>query len=153
MNQETRYRDNGNGTVTDIANEITWTQEDSWQMETKWVTWDEADEHIRHLSDIKFAGYNDWRFPSKAEAVTLYGADLENKDKYGNRLYLDPVFPEGALPTIWIHEYMTGEEGYILDLRNGEVRRLFKSKSGRMAARALRSDREAPKSRSPLLPF
>jgi hypothetical protein len=153
MNQETRYRDNGNGTVTDIANEITWTQEDSWQMETKWVTWDEADEHIRHLSDIKFAGYNDWRFPSKAEAVTLYGADLENKDKYGNRLYLDPVFPEGALPTIWIHEYMTGEEGYILDLRNGEVRRLFKSKSGRMAARAVRSDREAPKSRSPLLPF
>ena len=153
MNQETRYRDNGNGTVTDIANEITWTQEDSWQMETKWVTWDEADEHIRHLSDIKFAGYNDWRFPSKAEAVTLYGADLENKDKYGNRLYLDPVFPEGALPTIWIHEHMTGEEGYILDLRNGEVRRLFKSKSGRMAARALRSDREAPKSRSPLLPF
>ena len=153
MNQETRYRDNGNGTVTDIANEITWTQEDSWQMETKWVTWDEADEHIRHLSDIKFAGYNDWRFPSKAEAVTLYGADLENKDKYGNRLYLDPVFPEGALPTMWIHEYMTGEEGYILDLRNGEVRRLFKSKSGRMAARAVRSDREAPKSRSPLLPF
>ena len=153
MNQETRYRDNGNGTVTDIANEITWTQEDSWQMETKWVTWDEAHEHIRHLSDIKFAGYNDWRFPSKAEAVTLYGADLENKDKYGNRLYLDPVFPEGALPTIWIHEYMTGEEGYILDLRNGEVRRLFKSKSGRMAARAVRSDREAPKSRSPLLPF
>lgn len=153
MNQETRYRDNGNGTVTDIANEITWTQEDSWQMETKWVTWDEADEHIRHLSDIKFAGYNDWRLPSKAEAVTLYGADLENKDKYGNRLYLDPVFPEGALPTIWIHEHMTGEEGYILDLRNGEVRRLFKSKSGRMAARALRSDREAPKSRSPLLPF
>ncbi len=153
MNQETRYRDNGNGTVTDIANEITWTQEDSWQMETKWVTWDEADEHIRHLSDIKFAGYNDWRFPSKAEAVTLYGADLENKDKYGNRLYLDPVFPEGALPTIWIHEHMTGEEGYILDLRNGEVRRLFKSKSGRMAARAVRSDREAPKSRSPLLPF
>ena len=153
MNQETRYKDNGNGTVTDIANEITWTQEDSWQMETKWVTWDEADEHIRHLSDIKLAGYNDWRLPSKAEAVTLYGADLENKDKYGNRLYLDPVFPEGALPTIWIHEYMTGEEGYILDLRNGEVRRLFKSKSGRMAARAVRSDREAPKSRSPLLPF
>ena len=153
MNQETRYRDNGNGTVTDIANEITWTQEDSWQMETKWVTWDEADEHIRHLSDIKFAGYNDWRFPSKAEAVTLYGADLDNKDKYGNRLYLDPVFSEGALPTIWIHEHMTGEEGYILDLRNGEVRRLFKSKSGRMAARAVRSDREAPKSRSPLLPF
>ena len=140
MNQETRYRDNGNGTVTDIANEITWTQEDSWQMETKWVTWDEADEHIRHLSDIKFAGYNDWRLPSKAEAVTLYGADLENKDKYGNRLYLDPVFPEGALPTIWIHEPMSGEDGYILDLRNGEVRRLYKSKSGRMAARAVRNN-------------
>ena len=139
MNQETRYRDNGNGTVTDIASGITWTREDSWQMETKWVTWDEADEHVRHLRDIKFAGHNDWRLPSQEEAVTLYGADLENKDKYGNRLYLDPVFPEGALPTIWIYEANAGEEGYILDLRNGEVRGLFKSKSGRMAARAVRN--------------
>jgi hypothetical protein len=34
---------------------------------------------------------------------------------------------------------MLGNEGYILDLRNGEVRLLFKSKTGRMAARPVRN--------------
>ena len=73
------------------------------------------------------------------EAQTLYDTDKENYDKYGQRLYLDPIFPEGPLPTIWIHEAMLGNEGYILDLRNGELRTLFKSKTGRMAARPIRN--------------
>jgi hypothetical protein len=34
---------------------------------------------------------------------------------------------------------MLGNEGYILDFRNGEVRLLFKSKTGRMAARPVRT--------------
>ena len=117
------------------------------------VTWDEADEHVRHLRDIKFAGHNDWRLPSQEEAATLYGADLENKDKYGNRLYLDPVFPEGALPTIWIHEANTGEDGYILDLRNGEVRRLSKVRADawRRAPYATTPIKNAQTSRSGLI--
>jgi len=65
-------------------------------------------------------------------------SDKENYDKYETKIYLDPIFPKGPLPTIWIHEAMLGNEGYILDLRNGEVRLLFKSKTGRMAARPVR---------------
>ena len=132
------FKDNGDGTITDTVNNLTWVREDSWQREAKWFTWDEANDYAINLGGIKFAGYNDWRLPSVVEAQTLYDTDKENHDKYGKRLCLDSIFPEGSLPTIWITEAMLGNEGYILDLRNGEVRTLFKSKSGRMAARPVR---------------
>ena len=133
------YEDNGDGTITDTVNNLTWLREDSWQKETKWFSWDEANDYAINLGGIKFASHNDWRLPSIVEAQTLYDTDKENYDKYGKRLYLDPIFPEGPLATIWIHEAMLGNEGYIFDLRNGEVRTLFKSKTGRMAARPVRT--------------
>ena len=133
------FKDNGDGTITDTANDLTWVREDSWQREAKWFTWDEANDYAINLGGIKFAGHNDWRLPSVVEAKTLYDIDKENHDKYGKKLCLDSIFPEGPLPTIWIHEAMLGAEGYILDLRNGEIRTLFKSKSGRMAARPVRN--------------
>ena len=134
------FEDNGDGTITDTANNLTWVREDSWQREATWLTWDEANDYAINLGGMKFAGHNDWRLPSIVEAQTLYDADKENFDKYGKRLYLDSIFPKGPLPTIWVHEAMLGAEGYILDLRNGEVRTLFKSKSGRMAARPVRNE-------------
>ncbi|MCH8157353.1 MAG: DUF1566 domain-containing protein [Nitrospinae bacterium] len=140
MTENSRYKDNGDGTVTDTKTGFIWTREDSWQVEATWLTWDEADDYAKDLAYHKFSGYNDWRLPSIVEAETLYDPEMENKDKYGNRLYLDPVFPEGSLPTIWLHEPNTGSDGYILDLRNGEVRTLYKSKSGRMATRGIRRD-------------
>ena len=133
------FKDNDDGTITDTANNLTWVREDSWQREAKWFTWDEANDYAINLGGIKFASHNDWRLPSIVEAQTLYDTDKENYDKYGKRLYLDPIFPEGPLATIWIHEAMLGNEGYIFDLRNGEVRTLFKSKTGRMAARPVRT--------------
>ncbi|MEE9259058.1 MAG: DUF1566 domain-containing protein [Nitrospinaceae bacterium] len=135
---DSRYTDNGDGTVTDTETKLIWAREDSWQTETIWVTWDEAEKYNDRINDIKPGGFNDWRMPNRLEGKTLYCPDKTIKDKYGNDLYMDPVFPQGGLPTIWLHEPMTGNDGYILDLRNGEIRTLYKSKSGRMAVRPVR---------------
>lgn len=140
MTAKIRFIDNNDGTIHDSETGLTWTREDSWQSEAKWVTWDEAMEHVQNLAYTKFGGHPDWRLPSKEEALTLYDANQKNQDKYGNEIHLHPVFPSGTLPTIWVHESMTGNEGYILDFRNGEIRTLYKSKSGRMAARAVRGE-------------
>ena len=32
------YEDNGDGTITDTTNNLTWLREDSWQKETKWFS-------------------------------------------------------------------------------------------------------------------
>ena len=135
MTEDTRFHDNGDGSITDNETGLIWTREDSWQSESVWLTWDEADQYAQRLRDNKFCGFNDWRLPEKKESLTLYCPDKTIQDKYEKILYMDPVFPSGCLPTVWLGERLTGNEGYILDFRNGEIRELFKSKSGRMAAR------------------
>lgn len=132
------FIDNGDGTITDTANELTWAKEDSWQVETKWFTWDEADRYAKDMAHSQFGGFVEWRLPTIAEAKTLYDPDMENHDKYGTKLFFNPIFPNGCLPTIWLHEASMSGDDYILDLRNGEIRTLYKSKSGRMAARPVR---------------
>ncbi len=132
------FIDNGDGTITDTANDLTWAKEDSWQKEAKWFTWDEADRYAKDMAHMKFAGFVEWRLPTVEEAKTLYDPEMENQDKYGTKLFLNPVFPGGCLPTIWLHESSMSGDDYILDLRNGEIRTLYKSKSGRMAARPVR---------------
>ena len=40
MSNKERFIDNQNGTVTDSTTELMWMQEDAWQKEAKWFTWD-----------------------------------------------------------------------------------------------------------------
>jgi hypothetical protein len=135
MNSTERFTDNNNGTITDQKTGLTWSKEDSWQSDAKWVSWDEAMDHVNHFRDVRFGGTADWRLPAQDEVLSLYDPSAVNTDKYGNEIHLSEAFPSGPLATIWIHEHFTGNEGYILDFKTGEIRKLFKSKTGRMAVR------------------
>ena len=96
--------------------------------------------YVLSLDNIIQRGNNSKNIQTNYSILKIFYAKFkENYDKYEKRIYLDPIFPKGPLPTIWIHEAMLGNEGYILDFRNGEVRLLFKSKTGRMAARPVRT--------------
>lgn len=137
MEENRRFSDNNDGTVTDSRTGLTWAREDTWQKEGRWVTWDEAKEYAQTFCTNRFAGRGDWRLPTLREAQSLYDDTQRNKDKYGNEIHLDPVFPEGPQATIWCDEGSSGNEGYTLDLRAGEVGVLYKSKCPRMAGRAV----------------
>ncbi len=136
-----RFNDNGDGTITDSETGLTWTKEDSWQFEKQWVSWDEAEKYIAKLCYIAFAETQDWRLPTRTEISSIFEQDKSNKDKYGKEIHLDPVFPEGSLAKHWTYDY-TGNDAYIMDFGTGEVSQLYKSKAGRMAARAVRNASE-----------
>ena len=53
MLKKERFIDNQDGTMTDSTTELVWMQEDAWQKEAKWFTWDEAAELANHL-DLKY---------------------------------------------------------------------------------------------------
>jgi uncharacterized protein DUF1566 len=132
-----RFVDNNDNTITDNLTGLMWAKEDSWQMEARWLSWDEAREYIHSMAYQQLAGYNDWRLPEKEEMLILIDPDHFIQDKYGKDMKMNSVFPSGGLPTVWTADGV-GSDGYIVNFTLGKADTLYKSKSGRMAVRAVR---------------
>ena len=132
-----RFVDNNDNTISDTLTGLMWAKEDSWQMEARWLSWDEASEYTKNMAYQKLAGYNDWRLPEKEEMLLLIDPDHTIKDKYGKDMKMNPVFPDGPLATVWTADGI-GSDGYIVNFTLGKADTLYKSKSGRMAVRAVR---------------
>ncbi len=67
-----RFRDNGDGTVTDLENNLMWAQSDNQGD----VDWKQAERWVRFtFPDTIQARYDDWRLPTLAELQTLYVRD------------------------------------------------------------------------------
>jgi hypothetical protein len=137
MSESDRFKDNKDGTLTDTQTTLTWFREDGWQREAKWFTWDEAHDLAIDMNSIKFCSFQDWRIPLEDEIRTLYNPDVINHDKYEKENHLDTVFPPGGQSTVWL-KGEGGSYGTLFDFKNGEVRPIYKSKSGRMTVRFVR---------------
>ena len=100
---ERRFIDNGDATVTDTWTKLMWVQEDSYLILKKFVTYPHAKKLLDKLNAESFAGHNDWRFPNKREAHSLFHSDKSKstKDKYEMDIYIDPIFTEGCGYDTW----------------------------------------------------
>ena len=139
MLKKERFIDNQDGTITDSTTELVWMQEDAWQKEAKWFTWDEAADLVHDLNNTKLGGFQDWRLPTEEEIQSLYHEKASNQDKYGKEIHLWPAFPSGGLATVWL-KGEAGHEGTLFDFKNGEFRPMYKSNSGRMTVRLVRGE-------------
>ena len=137
MSESDRFKDNKDGTLTDTQTTLTWFLEDGWQREAKWFTWDEAHDLAIDINNLKFCSFQDWRLPLEDEIRTLYNPEVINHDKYEKENHLDTVFPPGGQSTVWL-KGEGGSYGTLFDFKNGEVRPIYKSKSGRMSVRFVR---------------
>lgn len=88
-----------------------------WQLSgSGYQTWSQAQEYIRSLNAMNFAGYNDWRLPSVEELVSV----LE-PEKQANGLYISPLFdPEQAW--CWSADLRDSGGAWSVDFSTGEVR-------------------------------
>ena len=137
MSESDRFKDNKDGTLTDTQTTLTWFLEDGWQREAKWFTWDEAHDLAIDINNLKFCSFQDWRLPLEDEIRTLYNPEVINHDKYEKENHLDTIFPPGGQSTVWL-KGEGGSYGSLFDFKNGEVRPIYKSKSGRMTVRFVR---------------
>ena len=98
-----RFVDNGNGSVSDQVTGLTWTKQDSWLDVKKFLTYRQAKKYAVKKNEESFAGHNDWRFPNKEEANSLYFREKECSiiDKYEMLIYIDPAFTEGCGHSTW----------------------------------------------------
>jgi len=77
------FKDNNDGTVTDLRTRLMWQKAGSPGQ----MTWAEAGEYIKKLNSEGFAGHTDWRLPTVAELASLMERSWLNED-----LFVDPVF-------------------------------------------------------------
>ncbi len=80
---ENDFKDNKDGTVTDLMTGLIWQQSGS----KKYMEYHKALKYIDTLNQKKFAGYNDWRLPTIEELASL----IESMTMDGG-LYIDPSF-------------------------------------------------------------
>ncbi len=90
-----RFRDNKDGTVTDLKKKLMWKQIDIYQEKKIWINWDDAQTYLENFNKEAFASYSDWRLPTREELEFLYEEGKDVPWKYywtENVIHIDPIF-------------------------------------------------------------
>ena len=113
-----RYRDNGDGTITDSVTGLMWQASYAYAGTGNYCSWYEAGDYIDGLNAERLGGYADWRLPDKLELQSLY--ELEHRFESRGRsfiLHIDPVFEIGYGSCFWTwRSYFTGALGFSFDI-------------------------------------
>lgn len=104
MTDNSRYIDNGNGTITDTTTNLMWKKTDSFQDTKKWKNWFTGHEYMQIVNLERFGGHEDWRYPFDEEAYSLFELEKTSQDKYGDDIYLDPIFEPGSAGVTWTED-------------------------------------------------
>jgi len=78
-----QFTDNGDGTVTDIATELMWMQNDSGAG----MIWKDA---LSYAENFEFAGYSDWRLPNAKELQSI--VDYSRSPASSNSAAMESIF-------------------------------------------------------------
>lgn len=80
---ENSYTDNGDGTITDQATDLMWTQSDNGTA----LSWEDA---LAWAENLNFAGYSDWRLPNAKELHSI--VDYSRSPDTTNSAAINPLF-------------------------------------------------------------
>lgn len=90
-----RFRDNKDGTVTDFKQKLMWKQIDIYQEKKIWINWDDSQTYLEKFNKEAFAGFSNWRLPTREELKSLYEEGKDVPWKYywtENVIHIDPIF-------------------------------------------------------------
>ena len=90
-----RFKDNNDGTVTDLQEGLMWKKIDLYQEKKIWSSWEESQKLIESFNEQGYAKYSDWRLPTRKELKSLYEEDKNVPWKYywtKNVVHIDPIF-------------------------------------------------------------
>ncbi len=130
-----RYVDIGDGVVKDTKTGMMWTQKDSYVDLGHSLNWNEAKEYVKELSS---GGFKDWRLPTISELKEIYEPSKSNKDLFGGRVRLDPVFAERGPYSYWSSNTVDSCCALTITFDYGHVSKHHRDFSGSYGVRAVR---------------
>ena len=116
--RDSRYTDNGDGTLTDSATGLMWQESYGYAETGKYINWYEAEHYVEDLNLRQLGGHTDWRLPNKLELQSLY----ELKHEFTSRgktfiLHIDPMFEIGYGSCFWTWQTrLSGAMGFGFDV-------------------------------------
>ena len=113
--------DNGDGTVSDRANQIMWVKNDTWiELGRRITIWHESQVYAKEMNEKKFAGSFQLESSLHAsEAKLLFDEEhYSNTDVEGGEVHLNPVFPSGCGFSTWTSETRGAKAAMGYDLRS-----------------------------------
>jgi serine/threonine-protein kinase len=89
----------------------------AWQREASVdrMVWKDGFAYVDHLNEVKFAGFDDWRYPTRDEIATLILPE-ENRE---SGLYIDPLF--GKQRNCWSATETGHHRALYVDFYYGDV--------------------------------
>ncbi len=111
------FADNGDGTVTDKATSLMWSQDDSQEA----MNWQDALAYAQEMNSRNYRGHSDWRVPNAKELQSI--VDYNRSPLSTSSAAIDPIFNVSTIkdesgaddyPFYWTsttHEGSSGEIG------------------------------------------
>ena len=135
--QDKRYVDNNDKTITDTKTGLMWMKMDAFQHMGHLLNWHESAKFVETLNKEKFAGYDDWRLPSRKELATLYEPDKLNGSQVMN-VHIDPIFAKDGIASLWSSEPNGQNNAFGVVLNTGDVFSASKLAKSKKSVRAVR---------------
>ena len=129
-----RYIDLGSGVIKDTITGMMWTQKDSYVDLGHSLSWNESNDYVNELST---GGYSDWRLPTIAELKTIYEPSKLNKDIFGGKIKLDPIFAKRGPYSYWSSDTEGSCCARAMKFDYGNVRKQHRDFSGSFGVRAV----------------
>ena len=115
-----RFISGGEHTVIDTEDRLMWTRTDSMIYMEKWVNYQESTDYARELCEKKFAGFDNWRLPTREEMDALYNESYSIKDKFDKNIHICDCFSSGGGISMIAQQVSGRMRTWVLNLRTGE---------------------------------
>ena len=135
-------------TVIDTESRLMWKRSDSMNDMEKWVNYQDSLDYTRNLSENKFAGFDNWRLPTRDEMDRLYDKSYSIKDKFEKDIHICDCFSPGGGFSMIAQQISGRMRTFILNLRTGEYDQpdgLWTLTEAARAVRSMSSDESIPR--------